>query len=142
VEFLMKSRFLHTRSAGAAILVLLTAATAASAFISPLRQPPIYTIQGYLDRAPAGTTVIDRIQVAATGRPPRWLLVTVYRSPGDLPPSRYLSRELMSPYLVSGKNEDVARLIGAPEGTEIKGTFVVYTTGPPWLLIAQLDLPT
>src|SRR4029077_11411904 len=86
VEFLMKSRFLHTRSAGAAILVLLTAATAASAFISPLRQPPIYTIQGYLDRAPAGTTVIDRIQVAATGRPPRWLLVTVYRSPGDLPP--------------------------------------------------------
>jgi hypothetical protein len=69
-------------------------------------------------------------------------LVTVYRSPGDLPPSRYLSRELMSPYLVSGKNEDVARLIGAPEGTEIMGTFVVYTTGPPWLLIAQLDLPT
>jgi hypothetical protein len=48
----------------------------------------------------------------------------------------------MSPYLVSGKNEDVARLIGAPEGTGIKGTFVVYTTGPPWLLIAQLDLPT
>ena len=99
-------------------------------------------IQGYLDRAPEGTTVIDRVQIAATGRPTRWLLVTVYRSPGDLLLGRYLSRELMSPYLVRGKSEDVARLIGAPAGTEIKGTFIVYTAGPPWLFIAQLDLPS
>jgi hypothetical protein len=68
--------------------------------------------------------------------------VTIYRDPGDVFLNRYLSRELMSPYWVRGTSEDVARLLGAPEGTEIKGTFVVYTGGPPWLLIAQLDLPS
>ena len=138
----MSNRFLRARSAVAAILVLLTTATAASAFVSAFRQPPIYMIQGYLDRAPAGTTVIDRIQIAATDGPKRWLLVTVYRSPGDVLLDRYLSQELISPYLVRGKSEDVARLIGAPEGTEIKGTFVVYRAGPPSLFISQLDLPT
>jgi hypothetical protein len=98
-------------------------------------------IQGYLDHAPTGTKVIDRIQITATAKPTRWLLVTIYRNPGDVSLDRYLSRELMSPYWVRGKSEDVARLLGAAEGAEIKGTFVVYTGGSPWLLIAQLDLP-
>src|SRR5207247_10928100 len=111
----------HMRRSFSSRLVRMTAARAVSALTPPPRHPPIYTIQGYLDRAPAGTTVIDRIQVAATGRPPRWLSVTVYRSPGDLPPSRYLSRELMSPYLANRKNEAVARLLGAPEGRQSKG---------------------
>ena len=88
-----------------------------------------------------GTKVIDRIQITATAKPTRWLLVTIYRNPGDVSLDRYLSRELMSPYWVRGKSEDVARLLGAAEGAEIKGTFVVYTGGSPWLLIAQLDLP-
>ena len=138
----MKNRFPRTRNAIAAVLLLLTTATAASALPSPLNQPPVYLIQGYLDRAPEGATVIDRVEIAATGGPTRLLLVTVYRSAGDLLLDRYLSRELMSPYLVRGKREEVARLLGAPEGAEIKGTFVVYTDGAPWLFIAQLDLPS
>jgi hypothetical protein len=136
----MDSRFLGPRRAvSAAALVMLTAATAAAGFFS---FPPVYMIQGYLDHAPTGTKVIDRIQITATAKQTRWLLVTVYRDPGDVFLNRYLSRELMSPYWVRGKSEDVARLLGAPEGTEIKGTFVVYTGGPPWLLIAQLDQPS
>ena len=138
----MKSRFPRPCSAIAAVLVLLTVATTASAFLSGRTEPPIYMIQGYLDRAPEGTTVVDRFQIATTGKPARWLLVTVYRSPGDVLLDRYLSREMMSPYLVMGKSDQVARLIGAPTGTEIKGTFVIYTSGPPSLFIAQLDLPS
>src|SRR6266853_688179 len=138
----MKSRFPRPCSAIAAVLVLLTVATTASAFLSGRTEPPIYMIQGYLDRAPEGTTVIDRFQIAATGKPARWLLVTVYRSPCDVLLDRYLSREMMSPYLVMGKSDQVARLTGAPTGTEIKGTFVIYTSGPPSLFIAQLDLPS
>jgi len=138
----MKNRFPGPRNAIAAVLVLLTVATTASAFFSGLPEPPVYMIQGYLDRAPEGTAVIDRVEIAATDKPARSLLVTVYRSPGDVLLDRYLSREMMSPYLVRGKGEDVARLIGAPAGTEIKGTFVVYTDGPPSLFIAQLELPS
>jgi hypothetical protein len=138
----MKNRFPRPRNAIAAVLVLLTVATTASAFSSGLPEPPIYRIQGYLDRAPEGTTVIDRVQIAATDKPARWLLVTVYRSPGDVLLDRYLSREMISPYVVRGKGEDVARLIGAPAGTQIEGTFLVYTNGPPSLFIAQLDLPS
>ena len=121
----MNSRFLGPRrTVLAAALVTLTMATTASAFLS---FPPVYMIQGYLDYAPTGTKVIDRIQITATAKPTRWLLVTSYRNPGDVFLNRYLSRELMSPYWVRGKSEDVARLLGTAEGTEIKGTFVVYT---------------
>jgi hypothetical protein len=139
----LNSRFLGPlRAVSAAALVTLTAATAASAFFSFPPVPPVYMIQGYLDHAPRGTKVIDRIQITATAKQTRWLLVTVYWDSGDVFLNRYLSRELMSPYWVRGTSEDVARLLGAPEGTEIKGTFVVYTGGAPWLLIAQLDLPS
>jgi hypothetical protein len=99
-------------------------------------------IQGYLDRAPQGTTVIDRIQIAASDEPTRWLLVTAYRNPGDVLLDHYLSRELISRYMVMGKSEEVVRLLGAPEGTAIEGTFIVYTDGLPSLFIAQLDLPS
>ena len=60
---------------------------------------------------------------------------------GDVLLDGYLSRELMSPYRVFGKAGNVSRLLGAAEGTEIKGTFVVYTQAVPSLLIADLDLP-
>jgi len=104
-------------------------------------QPPIYHIEGYIDRAPKGTKVIDRIQIAARNEPTRTLLVTFYGNPGDAAPDRYLSREMMSPYQLMGNRDDVSYLLRAPAGTVVEGTFVVYTQGGPALRVASLDSP-
>jgi len=137
----MTNRFPRMRSLVVAVLVILAGVTSASAFSLSSDSPRIYLIQGYLDRAPDGATVIDRVEIAASGEPSRQLLVTRYRSPGDVLLGGYLSRELISPYRVFGKGGNVSRLLGAPEGAEIEGTFVVYTQAVPSLLIADLDLP-
>jgi hypothetical protein len=136
----LKSRFLSVRSAVVAALFISTVTTATWAF-PLLGGPPIYLIDGYLDSAPAAATVIDRIQIAADGKPARWLLVTRYRSPADMLLDKYLSRNLISPYWVRRKSGDVDRLIGAPAGAEIRGEFIAYTSGYPWLFIAELDQP-
>jgi hypothetical protein len=104
-------------------------------------QPPIYHIEGYIDRAPMGIRIIDRIQIAAHNEPTRTLLVTVYGTPGDAALDRYLSREMMTPYQLMGSRDDVSYLLHAPAGTVVEGTFVVYTQGGPALRVASLDSP-
>jgi hypothetical protein len=123
-------------------LTLLAIAVASVALARPLlRQPPIYLIEGYLDRAPEKTKVIDRVDITAPGKKTRWLLVTSYRAPSDILLSRYLSQELKHPWVVGGKEEYVARLLDAAEGAQVAGKFVIYRTGSPWLMIAELDQP-
>jgi len=136
----MAMRFLVARVAVLAALVVFVSslATTAFAFTGSYR---LYLIEGYLDRAPNGVKIIDRIEIGATGEPRRQLLVTSYRSPGEMPLDRYLSRERSSRYLLWGKREDVSSVIGAPEGSVIKGTFVAYQQAIPSLLIASLDRP-
>ena len=106
-----------------------------------LRLPQVYLIEGYLDRAPEKTKVIDRVDITAPDKKTRWLLVTAYRAPAEILLSRYLSLELKHPWVVGGKREYVARLLDAPEGAQVVATFIVYRTGSPWLMIAQLDQP-
>ncbi|MGH7858818.1 MAG: hypothetical protein ACREQY_15940 [Candidatus Binatia bacterium] len=134
----MTTPFRSARSAILTALVALTLASSAFGFSDSYR---LYTIEGYLDRAPSGATIIDRVEIAATGEPPRELLVTVYQSPGEMLLDRYLSRQVESRYPVRGKPDYVSRLLDSPEGTEIKGTFVLYPHAIPSLLIAQLDRP-
>lgn len=139
----MKSRFVPIVSIVTA-LVIVTATTASLARrLPPLPppQPPVYLIHGYIDRAPEKAKVIDRVDITARGKPTRWLLVTSYRAPGDVLLSRYLSSELKHPWVVGGKKEDVARMLDAPPGTEIDGKFVIYRTGYPWIMIAELNRP-
>jgi hypothetical protein len=124
----------------AAIGILVTA-SAAFAFRIPLSPPPPYIIDGYLERAPKDATVIDRIEISAYHQPKRWLLVTSYRAPGEIGLDRYLSRVLVRPFMITGNPQDVSRILNAPAGTEIKGTFVVYTRSYPSLHIAQLESP-
>jgi hypothetical protein len=124
----------------AALLILLDASRGWPEVFVPFH-PPVYRIEGFIDRAPKGTKVIDRIQIAARNEPTRTLLVTVYQIPGDAALDRYLSREMMAPYQLMGNRDDVSHLLRAPAGTAVQGTFVVYTQGSPALRVASLDSP-
>ena len=123
---------------------LLVASRAASFAFSPsppfLHQPSLYVIEGYLDRAPQGAQVQDGIDISANGRR-RTLLVTRYGTPGETGLDRYLSRVMAQPFTLRGTSQDVDRLVNAPPGTKIAGTFAAYTQGSPWLLIQDLTAP-
>jgi hypothetical protein len=54
---------------------------------------------------------------------------------------RYLSRVMAESFAIQGASEDVERVVGAPSGTKIAGTFAAYTGGLPWLLIVDLTAP-
>ena len=123
------------------ILVVLATVTSTPAFSFTLDSPRLYRIEGYLDRAPEGEAVIDRVAIAAPGERSHELLVTRYRIAGGVLLGHYLSRELISPYRVIGNQANVSRLLGAPKGAAVKGTFVVYTQAVPSLMIADLDQP-
>lgn len=131
---------MSVRSFGVRVLglaALLAVAAPAAGFWSPR----LYTIRGYLDCAPSGATVVDRVELTDDGVSKRRLLVTAYRSSGD-DPVRYLSQQPLAPYSVWGKGGDVARLLAAPKGAEVNGTFVLYTQANPALAIANLDVVT
>ena len=103
--------------------------------------PTLYMIKGYLDRAPDGAVVTDEIEVTAPGAATRKFLVTEYRTPGETPLDRYLSRAMPNRYSVVGRDELVHRLIGAPAGAAVEGKFIAYRYGPPTLMIAELEQP-
>ena len=103
--------------------------------------PPLYLIEGYLDRAPENAKILDRVDITAQGRR-HTLLITRYATPGETGLDRYLSRVVMAQsFAIQGATEEVDRLAGAPPGTKIAGTFAAYTGGSPWLLIVDLTAP-
>jgi hypothetical protein len=102
-------------------------------------QPHLYIVEGYLDRAPNGADITDRIGISAHGRR-RTLLITSY-GPGEIMLEHYLSQVMIEPYSLQGTDEEVSSIIDAPPGTRISGTFAAYTDGSPWLLIANLISP-
>ena len=99
----------------------------------------LYTIHGYLDRAPEERRILDRIEVRTDGKV-RTLLVTWYGTPGETMLDRHLSRNMSRRYTIHGSREEVRRLAGSAPGTKIRGMFTAYTLGPPWLRIAKLEL--
>ena len=118
----------------AALIVVATLATAAFGLIDSSK---LYTVEGYLDRAPNGATIIARLDVGTIGLPRRQLLITAYRSE-----ARLFGDELSAaPYVVRGKLYDVDRLLRAREGSAVKGTFVIYPQAIATLVIASLDSP-
>jgi hypothetical protein len=48
---------------------------------------------------------------------------------------------MAQPFAIQGTPEDVDRLVTAPAGSKITGTFATYTGGSPSLLIADLTAP-
>jgi hypothetical protein len=126
--------------AGCLLVVVSTASFALSPWSGDLHQPSLYIIEGYLDRAPHDVNIQDQIDITAHGRR-HTLLVTRYGTPGEIGLDRYLSRVMAQPFAIQGTSEDVDRLVNAPAGTKIAGTFVAYTGGSPFLLIADLTAP-
>ena len=126
-----------------ATLFVLALAARSSAVIWPFdlpRQPQLYIIRGYLHQASSDAKVADRIEIAANGKR-RMLLVTWYGTPGETMLDRYLSRVMARPFSLHGDPEEVKRIIEAPPGTAIEGTFAAYTNGPPMLMITDLQRP-
>jgi hypothetical protein len=130
----MKKRFHPSRTILAALIVAAVFATTAFAFVDSFQ---LYTIEGYLDRAPDGARIVTRLDIGTAGAPRRQLFVTSYRRSGGLFEGR-LSAER---YLVRGNPADVLRLLGAPQGSAVKGTFAIYPQAIASLLIASLDRP-
>lgn len=127
-----------------ATAILLAAVAGASAFsLWPYglpKQPQLYIVAGYLDHAPAGTKILDDIQISVNQRQ-RTLLITSYGY-GEVFYDLHLSRNLSSTYFIRGPQEQLQQLTEAPAGTRIEGTFAAYTDGPPWLLFSELSFPT
>lgn len=130
--------------AALAATLVLAAAAAASAFsLWPYdlpNQPRPYVVEGYLDRAPEGTKILDDISIVVDRRE-RVLLITSYGY-GQIDLDLHLSRPMLNKYEIRGPEEAVAQLASAKPGTRIAGTFSAYTDGPPWLLISDLSFPT
>lgn len=124
----------------AACLLVAARSLALSAWPNDLHQPSHYVIEGYLDHGPNDAKICDRIDIVAHGKR-HTLLVTRYGTPGATGLDRYLSRVMAKPFDIWGMSEDVDRLMDAPPGTKIAGTFAAYTQGAPWLLIADLTEP-
>jgi hypothetical protein len=105
-------------------------------------QKSSYTIRGHLDRAPEGAVVLDRVELRSGDRPVRVLVISAYESPGDIPPfGGRLSQTVAHTYTLLGPGPQVERLLTAPEGSPVLGTFVVYEGSPAKLMITNLEIP-
>jgi hypothetical protein len=131
----MANRSHSVRSMLAALI--LVAAFATTAFDYVVDSFKLYTIEGYLDRAPAGATIVARLDIGNGATAHRQLLVTSYRTDADV----VSQQDLSAHYLLRGTSEDVTRLLAAPEGSAVNGTFAVYPHAIASLLIASLDRP-
>jgi hypothetical protein len=122
------------------MLSVLGAAGASAFSLWPDSLPPtnLYRVVAYLDRAPSGANIRDRIRIRAQGFPERELIVTDYQTPGETGLDLDLSRALGGRYGIMGSPEDVRRLFEIPPAQQLVA-FVVAYQRPPSLYIADLD---
>ena len=109
-------------------------AAQAAMSLNPSNSLELYTIEGYMDRAPSQAEVIGRVEVSASKTRTRYLLVTACRSSRPT----CVDLELAHPAHLRGKSEEVSRLLGAPMGAAVKLTFAVYSRPVTSLLIVEL----
>lgn len=121
--------------------VLAAAAAEVSGWPADLpKGPTMYTIDGFLDQLPEGRPAMDEIEISSRGTT-RTLYVVEYGSPGETSLDMHLSRNMSRRYGLMGSPEEIGRLIDAPAGSAIRGTFIAYTSGAPALKIGKLELP-
>ena len=115
------------RSMGLALIALLIPITASAFagthFFFPA-QPVIYSIEGYLDHAPNGAVIEAQVKVGAGGRN-RVMLISAYRRLGTGDPWA-LTRDLGMhdpDFILQGPSEAIARILDAPAGSRVSGTF-------------------
>jgi hypothetical protein len=110
------------------------AALAASS-VAPANALELYTIEGYMDRAPSQADVIGRVEVSASKTRTRYLLITACRSSRPTCVDLELAHHATH---LRGRSEEVSRLLGAPMGAAVKLTFAVYARPVTSLLIVEL----
>ncbi|MEA2626795.1 MAG: hypothetical protein QOD06_2840 [Candidatus Binatota bacterium] len=102
----------------------------------------LYRIRGYLDRAPEGAEIIDRVQITRRGEKPRELYVLKYQDYPEVSLTQHLSHANPSrPYHVEGDEQLVARLFSARPGAEVHGVFYRRHAAGNWLYVGALDAP-
>lgn len=130
-------------TAGAILASLLTSGPALAIYPGALpRVPQLYRIRGYMDSAPVGVTILDRLEISPRDGEPRELLVTEYGGPGEIPLTRRLSRVMGAPrFTVRGRQEVVKRLFETADGVEIEALFVSYAESARMLVLGNLEFP-
>ena len=101
---------------------------------APANALELYTIEGYMDRAPSQADVIGRVEVSASKTRTRYLLITACRSSR----ATCVDLELAHATHLRGRSEELSRLLGAPMGAAVKLTFAVYAQPVTSLLIVEL----
>jgi hypothetical protein len=109
-------------------------AAQAAMSLNPTNSLELYTIEGYMDRAPSQAKVVGRVELSESITRTRNLLVTACRSSR----ATYDDLELAHAARLHGKSGEVSRLLAAPAGAAVKVTFAVYTQPVTSLLIAQI----
>jgi hypothetical protein len=107
-------------------------AAQAALSLSPANALELYTIEGYMDRAPSQARILGRVEVSASMTRTRYLLVTACRS------SKATYHDLELAHAARGKSEEVSRLLAAPAGAAVKLKFAVYAQPVTSLLSAEL----
>ncbi len=123
---------------GALLLAHMPPPGVGSGFGAP---PVLFTIEGYLERAPKDAQVLARAQLGV-GRAQRTLLITGYWRFGGGNRAE-LVRELgrFDPdFLLEGPAPDIAGIAAAPAETHIHGTFKLSRGGLPKLLITEVAI--
>src|SRR2546421_7840560 len=102
--------------------------------VAPANALELYTIEGYMDRAPSHADVIGRVEVSPSKTRTRYLLITACRSSR---PTR-VDLELAHATHLRGRTEEISRLLGPPMAQAVKLTFAAYARPVPSLLIVEL----
>jgi hypothetical protein len=109
-------------------------AVQAAVSLNPANALGLYTIEGYMDRAPSQAKVISRVEVGSSKTRTRHLLVTACRSSR----AACVDPELVQPAHLRRKSEEITRLLAAPMGAAVKFTFVVCAQPVTSLLTVEL----
>ena len=109
-------------------------AVLAAVSLNPANALELYTIEGYMDRAPSQAKIVGRVELSESITRTRNLLVTACRSSR----ATYDDLELAHAARLHGKSGEVSRLLAAPAGAAVKVTFAVYAQPVTSLLIAQI----
>src|SRR5262245_14482540 len=109
-------------------------AAQAAVSLTPANSLELYTIEGYMDRAPSQAKVVGRVELSESITRTRYLLVTACRNSR----ATYGDLEQAHAARLGGKSGEVSRLLAAPTGAAVKVTFAVYAQPVTSLLTAEL----
>lgn len=122
------------------LLALAVGAGSPGASVGPVAPPAVYRIHGYLDRAPDPRQILESAQIGIGPRA-RTLLIASYQRMDSGDPWLLVHDigAFRPDFLLRGRWADVARVLDAPPGSRVSGTFR-FILGSRSLVINSGDL--